>query len=220
MLDTSSAAPLSVREPAGRRLAAWACLALAYLVVRFTLTRFLDSFGAYAGYALELTDVLVAAALAGRAFLAAWRWPRRSSVMAIPAFLAGGLVFALARVLGFPVPFDLRGRETLFLLLVVAPILEELIFRFFLWRPIAWLARSEGVAWALTSLLFAYSHLHAIWFVPPMWWPFVVYQTAYTLLLGEACGYWVRREGSVLGAVVTHGAFNAGFYAGFLIVRG
>ena len=48
----------------------------------------------------------------------------------------GYIVFKVAGALRIPIPFNLSGIETVVFLLVIAPILEEAIFRFFAWKPI------------------------------------------------------------------------------------
>jgi membrane protease YdiL (CAAX protease family) len=67
----------------------------------------------------------------------------------------------------------------------------------------------------ISSLIFSYSHLHAIWFVPPEYDKFILYQTAYTLPLAFACAYVLRRQRSLLSSVAVHAAFNFGFFLAF-----
>jgi membrane protease YdiL (CAAX protease family) len=110
---------------------------------------------------------------------------------------------------------DIKSKETAFFLLAVAPILEELVFRFTLFAAIK-RATDETKAWIITSLLFSYSHLHAIWFVPTEYSKFLIYQTAYTLPLGLVCGFMVRKRGSLIAAILVHAAFNLGFYFAFM----
>lgn len=187
-----------------------AVLAAFYLVVRFFFSARLDSFGAYASYVLEAVLVVVAIAIVGfgrRKSVGPAKWLGLGGVLALAA---GFGAFKIAVMNGIPIPFNLEGAETLVFLLVVAPILEEALFRFFIWVPIAGLL-NRTVAFVVTSLLFSYAHFHAYFFVPAEIHSFIYYQTAYTLLLAIGCGYWVWRYNSMVGAIATHFAFNLGF---------
>lgn len=199
------------------RQAIWALLAVLYLVIRFIFTVQLDSFGPYSSYIFETIDVGLAFALAGRTVIGYWRVSRLVLVAATGSLVMGFAIFRSAGLAGIAIPFDLNGGETLVFLLLVAPVLEELIFRFFLWQPIEALAKNSFVAWLATSLIFSYAHLHAIWNVPSSIHPFIAYQTVYTLFLGLGCGYFVFRGRSLAGAIAVHFAFNLGFYLASLV---
>lgn len=187
-------------------------LALIYLIVRFGFTQTLDSLGTYASYIFEVECVVIALILQRKNILE-WFAFKGNFTRNLPLALASGFaIFKLAQVFGILIPFDLRSREIIFFLLAVAPILEELIFRFLLWNPIQILTRRPVIALLGTSLLFSYSHLHAIWFVPEEFHRFVVFQTIYTLLLAFACGHYVYKHRSLSGAMALHFAFNLGFF--------
>jgi hypothetical protein len=70
----------------------------------------------------------------------------------------------------------------------------------------------------VTTLLFAYAHLHAIWFIDASLSQFVVYQFFYTLVLGAACGWMIQAKAAWLGAWVLHVGFNLGFWLGAVLV--
>lgn len=192
-------------------------IAAAYIVVRFCFTRQLDTIGPYGSYIFELACVAIAIAVSYRNFLTTLKVNKFSLFGVVAGLVAGFCIFKLALITGIPIPFDLSGTETIVLLLIVAPILEEALFRFFLWQPILFLTKRPPVVWILTSALFSYSHLHAIWFVPNEIHNFIIYQTAYTLLLGLACGYFVYRYSSLTGAILVHFSFNFGFYLASLL---
>lgn len=191
-------------------------LALVYLVIRFGFTQKLDAMGAYASYIFEVCDVIVAVLLVGRTFLGFFTFKKTFAVAAIASLVAGLVVYKGAGWLSIQVPFDLSGTETILFLLVVGPILEELIFRFFLWQPIEWITKKSVVALIATSLIFSYSHFHAYWFVPEQIHPFIIYQTIYTFPLALACGYSIYKTKSLTGSIAIHFAFNLGFYLGSL----
>ncbi len=187
-------------------------LALIYLVVRFGFTQTLDSLGTYASYIFEVECVVIALILQRKNILE-WLAFKGNFTRNLPLALASGFaIFKLAQIFGIVIPFDLRSREIIFFLLAVAPILEELLFRFLLWKPIQILTRRPVMALLGTSLLFSYSHLHAIWFVPEEFHRFVVFQTVYTLFLAFVCGHSVYKHRSLSGAMALHFAFNLGFF--------
>jgi membrane protease YdiL (CAAX protease family) len=208
--------PEPMPDPPNTRMIAWAVLALVYIVIRFAFTRWLDALGNYGSYLFEVGDVSIAAILAGRSLLSRFKVNRMVSVGAVIGLVSGFGVYRIAGLASIPIPFDLKSAETIVMLLVVAPLLEESIFRFFLWDPIEWLSRRPLVAWIVTTLVFSYSDLHAIWFVPKEIQMFVIYQTVYTLGLGLACGYFVCKCRSIGGAIAIHFSFNLGFYLAFL----
>lgn len=195
-----------------KRQRLWVFLAIVYVVLRFAFTRQLEVINPYTSYIMEFVFVLIAASFSGGTFSSRFSLSRVTGVAFVVSLAAGFLIFRAAAALEIAVPFDLSGSETIFFLLVVAPVLEELIFRFFLWEPLEALIKKPWVVWVVTSVVFSYSHLHSIWFVPDEIYPFIEYQTAYTFLLGLGCGYFVYRYHSIAGAIAVHFAFNLGFY--------
>ncbi|HPI41129.1 MAG TPA: CPBP family intramembrane metalloprotease [Pseudobdellovibrionaceae bacterium] len=189
-----------------------------YLAVRFIFTKELDSMGAYSSYIFEVFNVLVAVLLAEKYFTHFFKLNKRSVQFSLGSLFFGFLIFQSASFFKIQFPFDFTQFEMILFLLVVAPLLEEFIFRFFLWYPFEKLFTSSVIPWILTTLLFSYSHLHAIWFVPAEFHNFIIYQTIYTLFLGAFCGYFVFRYKSLLGAILTHFTFNLGFYLGSLFL--
>ncbi len=183
-----------------------------YLIVRFFCTRWLDSLGGYTSYYFEIFLVVVSSGLLWSQLKAMFKLSKSQYALTAGALFAGYVVFKGTGALQVTVPFDMTNNELKFFLLLVAPILEEFIFRFFSWQPIQQI--NKGVALIATSLLFSYSHFHSFWFVPVEYQGFIFYQTAYTLVLGLACGYSVWRYNSLLGAILIHFGFNLGFFLG------
>lgn len=192
----------------------WISLAFIYLLVRFAFTVQLDSLGTYSSYVFEIVCVLAALILKTQSTPSLFNFPRilTSAYGALIAFIAGFTMFKTAGFFGILVPFDFKQTEALIFLLLVAPFLEELLFRFFLWSPFQLLTKNPKVTLIITSLIFSYSHFHAFWFVDKEIYPFVIFQTTYTFFLGLACGYFVYRYTSIAGAILFHFAFNLGFY--------
>lgn len=194
------------------QLIGWYILACLYLVVRFSFTRQLDALGNYGSYIFEVACVSIAFALFGKKNFFSLKDIKLARSGALISLGAGFGVFKAASILNLSLPFDFKGPETLLFLLVVAPILEEAIFRFLVWHPLQYISQRPLVTLIITSLIFSYSHLHAIWFVPPEIHKFILYQTLYTFLLGLACGYYIYRYSALGSAVLIHFAFNLGFY--------
>jgi len=125
--------------------------------------------------------------------------------------LLGWTVYRVAGLFQIPIPFDLSSKETIFLLLFLGPILEELIFRMALWQAIQAIGRNAGLTLVATTLLFAAGHFAAYWFVPAPFRGFVIYQTAYVVLLGFALGGRRLSSNAVLPCLFMHFGFNLGF---------
>lgn len=186
-------------------------LPLLYIVVRFFFAAQVDSLGNWAMYGLEIALVLTMMALRWRRLRDDWHLPR-ALLKFVPVFFAAGALAAWgAFQLGFQIPIQALDSVDMLLLLGIAPLLEELLFRFFLLLPFQGSVRAR---WGLpfTALVFSYAHAHALWYVPPEWRNFVVYQTCYTLVLGAGCGFAVLRLRSWPGAYLFHFAFNFGFW--------
>ena len=185
-----------------------------YLVIRFGATQRLDALGTYASYLFELSLVaLTLLLLRPKLSLRALTKPVALAISFL-ALVSGFGLRKLAAVAGLSVPMDSHSTETVVFLLAVAPILEELVFRFMIFRSIERVFQSRS-AWFVSSLLFSYSHLHAIWFVPADYHRFLIYQTIYTFPLALACGWMVRRQSSLLAAILVHATFNLGFFLAF-----
>lgn len=187
-------------------------LALAlYLVLRFCFNTQLDAFGDWAMYAVEGVFAGTSLVMYRNSLRHSLALPGQLCWLPMVALFAGLFVAYGAIVIGLPVPFDTSGGGGIFLLLVVAPVLEEVLFRHFLWKP--WEKRGKRtLAWWFTTILFAYAHWHPTWDVPIEWHGFLAYQTLYTLGLGLACGAMVYRWNSLPGAILLHAAFNLGFW--------
>lgn len=185
-----------------------------YIIIRFFFTTWLDTRGEYSSYIFESILVAFMAYLHWADFKSQWKVNRKILLIAACAGVAGFIVFKLIRPFGIVLPFDITEGNVWIFLLLVAPILEELIFRFFAWKPVA--NKNKKAAWIFTSVLFSYAHLHAFWFVAPDIRSFVYYQAVYTLGLGLACGYMVFKHNSLAGAILVHGLFNLGFFLGAL----
>jgi membrane protease YdiL (CAAX protease family) len=191
-------------------------LAVMYLVIRFGLTGKLDEIGPYATYIFEAILVGTITVALRHTLRNRFRIPRFLWFHLPFALAAGSAVYAFSTHTGIDVPIDLSSREILLFLFVIAPLLEEGVFHFLLWEPLKNLWNNKA-AYIITTLIFAYSHFHAKWFVPAEYHGFIHYQTLYTIGLGAWAGYFIWRYNSLASAILLHLAFNVGFYLGFAL---
>lgn len=185
--------------------------AVIYLVLRFCLSQQIEEFGTIYLYAMECAFGGFALVYYRNDLRKVLKFPPSLIYLPIVSMLAGLCIAYGATVIGLPIPFDVHNAGGVAMLLLVAPILEELLFRFLLWMPLANRGKSSW-AWSFTTLIFAYAHWHAVWAVPEEWHGFLAYQTLYTLLLGLVCGAMVYRLRSLTGAMLIHFGFNLGFW--------
>lgn len=181
-----------------------------YLLVRYFFTDQLDGLGLYSSYLFEIVVVVIAYFLTGKKINKKYKFNSKIFALLAGALVFGFVVFKLSIVVDVVVPFHLEAWEPVIFLLLIAPLLEEAIFRFFSWQVFAQI--SQRTAWIATSLLFSLAHFHGIFSASTDYYPFLYYQTIYTFLLGLGCGYFVYRYQSLMGAVLIHFSFNLGFY--------
>jgi hypothetical protein len=138
------------------------------------------------------------------------------------SFLVAGSLANLGSIwIGFVHPFGELNFRLIFLLLVVAPILEESLYRVGFWNVLSRIPvlaskdRSASVALTvMTALLFSLAHFEAIFVVPAEFKVFVVYQSLYTFTLGLVLGEMRRRLTFGTGwcaVIFAHFLFNLGF---------
>ncbi len=194
---------------------------LAYLGLRILAPHTIDDLFVDAGLVFDLFFVAFAIALYRDRFYVR-PLARQVFSISLVAFLGGCGVAVLAKSIGLALPFDLTDTRTILLMLLGGPILEELVFRFSLWELIPEV-KGFGVLWRdrlsliLTTLFFGAAHFAAYQYVPENLQSFVLFQTAYTLGLGFACG-WFRISTRAIGtSIAIHVLFNLGFFA---IARG
>ena len=183
-----------------------------FLAIRFGLDHYWRQVSAYYSYAFELAFSIWVASVYRSNFRWAIRYLPEIRTGFLPALAAGFGSHALLRVMNISVPFDLSSGETIFLLLVLAPLLEELVFRLTLWEPLHALMKSPGLTLGVTSVLFSTSHGLALFFVPAEFQLFIAAQCTYTLVLGLGAGYRRWKSQSPVAAILVHFGFNLGFF--------
>ncbi len=189
-------------------------LILFYVVARMASDSWWQGFSVWASYAFELAFVLFCfwiyrARVSWVLENGRWTWLGGAA-----AIVVGLGVRWFAGFTRLNVPFDFTAAETLVAALVIAPILEEGIYRVAIWEGAKDWFRNDAMVLAFSALLFSFGHLMALAFVPEEFRGFIYYQGAYVLFLGLACG-WVRlRCKSPFAPMFLHFGFNAGFVLG------
>jgi membrane protease YdiL (CAAX protease family) len=142
-----------------------------------------------------------------------FRW-----VISKQTFVAAGEVIALAIAVLFAIwymeietPFRLVTGLELHLL-ILAPILEELVFRQTFQRFLINQVGGKRVTSMLVASIFAFSHLVGLTVLPVEYVPFIGFQVFYTFILGLLCGQALLRFHSVFAPMFLHFLFNLTFY--------
>ncbi len=97
-------------------------------------------------------------------------------------------------------------------LLLLAPVLEELVFRQTFQRLLIANVGGKRVTSMLVAAIFAFSHFIGLKALPVEYVPFIGFQVFYTFVLGVICGQALLRFHSVLAPICMHFIFNLSFY--------
>lgn len=108
-------------------------------------------------------------------------------------------------------PFRLVSNLELQLLLL-APVLEELVFRQTFQRFLINQLGGKYVTSMLVAAVFSFSHLVALKILPAEYVPFIGFQVFYTFTLGLICGQALQKFQSVMVPITLHFIFNLIFY--------
>lgn len=196
---------------------------LAFLIARHALAPWLDSLHPYAMYGFDLlySALSIHFFSEGRFRL---RFPAEKLQFAAIAMslILGVMTYEVASMRGIVIPFNLEDPYTIFALLIIAPVLEELLFRQALWFSLEtasarWPRAREWFPWIATSVLFAAAHFEATFSAPPEFHAFILYQTGYALAIALWWGRVYLQTGSVGLTILLHFGFNAGFFLGSVI---
>jgi membrane protease YdiL (CAAX protease family) len=191
----------------------WAIVIISLYILGIMVAEsfFWNNYSVYYSYLFEVIIVVGAWFLIHPTVI--WKKLEHNSFTTVTlSFFLGLIVFHLAKPMKLFVPFDFKSNETLVLLLVVAPILEEAIFRMALWDAFRQFTKNHFALIAITSFLFMAGHLSAYWFVSDEYKGFVLYQAAYVVLLGFLTGVSRLKTESLNSPVLTHFVFNFGFF--------
>ncbi len=106
-----------------------------------------------------------------------------------------------------------RYVDNLFIqILILAPIVEELVFRFALFEPFKLIIPNKNILFIFNGLLFSLSHGKALSVLPEDFHSFIYFQIGYTFILGWICSKAKFKSGSILEPILLHFIFNLIFY--------
>lgn len=187
-----------------------------YVLVKFVFVKQLDSLGEYASYIFEVFFVLITGYVYRSKLKFKFPLSKSYFIQLIAAVIFGFFIFNVAAKINLVIPFDLNSKELILFLLIIGPVIEELVFRQALWFIFEEFFATPVLVMLATTLIFAFGHFIAYFYVPPEFHMFVIYQTSYVLIIGLWWA-WVRsQKGSISATIPLHFLFNLGFYLGFL----
>jgi membrane protease YdiL (CAAX protease family) len=142
---------------------------------------------------------------------------RQLYLLILFAFLFGVFTFAVAQLANFKIPLNFKSFETIVFLVLIGPVIEEFVMRGAFWQLLKLMKLNYKAIIALTAIFFSLSHLYSILFVDMYFYPFIIYQTVYTLILGLWWGYQRHKTLMISDVIYLHIFFNLGFYLSAMI---
>jgi membrane protease YdiL (CAAX protease family) len=119
----------------------------------------------------------------------------------------------LAPLFHLILPWEFPGDKSFRLqLLIVAPVLEELIFRGVAWEVLKKYRAKKILCTALLILVFSVAHLESLLHVPSEYYGFLIYQSLYVVPLSLLCILSRYKNEPLATAMVIHFFFNLGFF--------
>jgi membrane protease YdiL (CAAX protease family) len=187
-----------------------------FIVARLCFDSFWNSLPVYYSYLFEIIFVLATGYYFLKKKKLNWKFnaDRRFLLSVLMWIFVGFLIERLAVAGMILIPFNFNSNKLVVMLLLVAPVLEELIFRMSLWEAVDDLLKDKEIQVFVSTFLFSIGHLLAIFVIPPEFRPFVAYQGVYVLILGVGASLMRISKNSVLAAILVHFGFNFGFYLG------
>lgn len=186
---------------------------LVFILASFVYSEKIDRLDAYAMYIFDALFTIIVVGVYRKQLNLKLRFDKSVAIQMVLSFALGFLVYRLAVLRSMTIPFNLNEPETILFLILIGPILEEFLFRQALWSSIQTLADNRLAAYLGTSLLFAFAHFHAYFFVDDLIRPFIVYQTGYVFIIALWWGFNILKHRSILTTILFHIAFNTGFLA-------
>lgn len=186
-----------------------------FVVTRILLDSLWEQYSVYYSYSYEALFIVVTFWLLRKKNINfKFKFTTSLLIKSVLMFLLGVATLKLATHSGFTIPFDLSNKEVIFLLLIIGPILEELIFRFALWEWFDNFVKNQEIQIWMSTFLFSISHFMAIFMISPDLRPFVLLQSFYVIVLGTVLSKVRQESNSFLPSILVHFAFNLGFLIG------
>jgi membrane protease YdiL (CAAX protease family) len=184
-----------------------------YIAVRLGFDTFWNNYSIYYSYLFEFVFVVVTFLYyqKKKQIKIEFKIPQKIILKSTPWFFLGYIFHKLANVANVPIPFNFKSYELIFLLLILAPILEEFIFRMSLWESVDDFIKNDELKIWISTFLFSAGHLISLFYVPSEFKSFVLFQTMYVVILGIGASKIRIETKSVSGAILLHFLFNLGF---------
>jgi membrane protease YdiL (CAAX protease family) len=97
-------------------------------------------------------------------------------------------------------------------ILILAPIIEEFIFRFTFFEIFKKKISNKKAFYFLNAFLLSLSHAGALSVLPEEFFPYVFFQILYTFFLGWVCARAKDESDSIVEPILLHFVFNLFFY--------
>lgn len=186
-------------------------LILFFLLAEYVFSDQLLVLHPYGLYGFEIAFALLGCFLFRADSKISIRFDRKLVVQASVFLVSGLLVYFGSTLFGFSNPIDGHDQLMLVLLLVYAPIVEEILFRLAIWGAVKRIYDRSWLKIGVTAALFSFAHFYSYFYIEDAYKPFVIYQTAYTFGLAVFLGRAREKTGSVLYSILFHFLFNLGF---------
>lgn len=191
-------------------------IAITFLICSFVLDSTISTYGENASYVVETLLIVAALTVQTTYFRSLLNFPRTALRWSLISLLLGAVTIFAAFWMRINVPLDFTEQKTLVLLLLIAPLLEEFLFRFLMIAALR-IYCPDWLTIGVSTLVFSYAHLHGFWQLPTEFHSFIFYQAFYTLILGFICGVAIEKWRSLPTAILIHFTFNLGFYLGHFL---
>lgn len=192
---------------------------LFFITSRILLNSLWEQVSVYYSYLYEVLFILIVIFLkrSKRSLSFKFEFSKENIFRIVPWPFLGFIFYRLANHSGITIPFDFKSLELVIMLLVIAPILEEFIFRFAIWELFDDVVKNKEVQIWFSAAMFSLSHFMAIYMISPDLRPFVLYQSLYVIILGIGSSKMRQESNGMTGSILVHFLFNLGFYFASLV---
>ena len=121
------------------------------------------------------------------------------------------ICISISNFLEFSAPFKYVD-HLLVQMIILAPIIEELVFRGAFWKLLEALQIQRAPMAILSTLFFSFSHLSGLLLLPKEFASFIIFQMIYTLGLGLICAKSRWQTNGLMAPILQHFIFNLCFY--------
>jgi membrane protease YdiL (CAAX protease family) len=194
-------------------------LLFVFILLRTYFDTWMRSQDMWLSYGIEGGLCAVFVALNFRRIVWRPRLERSLAYHALAALGVGVLIAVVGVQFGWGAPFDFHSPLLWVQLVLVAPVLEEALFRLLAWEVLSEFLKNTKLVLVVVSLGFALSHFAAYFYVPDVFKGFVIYQSVYTFFLALHWGWARMRYRSWLVGVGLHFCVNLAFGLSMLLMQ-